>query len=134
VRRTFVLVTLIVALVGASLLIVAMNDQSKSSESVHTPSQTAEAWFAALNAHDLTAAQHYFARSDEKQMEWSSWPPRFTHLKCSSVWHLRQSAEVRCTFDTIDDPASGMSHTNYWSIDLARSTPGPWLITSYGQP
>lgn len=100
---------------------------------VQSPVATTLSWFAAVNANNKPLALAHFAAADRDQMEWSSWAPRFKHLRCSQESGSATSADVTCTFDEINDPDAGMSNTTFWDVYLQRVPPGPWLINGYGQ-
>ena len=100
---------------------------------VQSPVLTTEAWFAAVNAHNMPLAKAHFAPADRNQMNWSSWGQPFTHLHCVLWRHSQHSAEVTCTFANQNDPATGMSNVNFWNVQLERAASGRWLIATYGQ-
>jgi hypothetical protein len=100
---------------------------------VQPPVATTLSWFAAVNAHKQSLALAHFVPAHRQMMEWSSWPPPFRHLQCTLMSGSATNSQVRCTFDEITDPSSGMSNTNFWDVSLQRHPPGPWLINNYGQ-
>ena len=132
-RRAALLAVLFFVVVGGVWTVHHFVGRSKSTIVVQSPVLTTEAWFAAVNARNMPLARAYFAPADRPQMDWSSWGQPFTHLHCSVRRHSRHSAEVTCTFATQNDPASGMSNVNFWNVQLERASPGPWLISTYGQ-
>jgi hypothetical protein len=81
----------------------------------------------------MSLALAHFVPADRKMMQWSSWGPPFTHLRCSLRGGGATTAVVYCTFDEINDPDMGMSNTSFWNVYLQRESSGRWLITNYGQ-
>lgn len=100
---------------------------------VQSPLHTTEAWFAAVNAHNMPLAEAHFAPRARDQMEWSSWGPPFQHLHCKLSSENSTSAVVGCTFKAIYDPDAGMSGDSAWGVSLRKQSSGRWLITNYGQ-
>ncbi len=66
-------------------------------------------------------------------MEWGQWVPPFTNLSCKQISDTGTAATIVCNFAVINDPATGMSNTSFWDVDLEKAAQGRWLITSYGQ-
>jgi hypothetical protein len=100
---------------------------------VQSPVSTTEAWFAAVNAHNMPLAQAHFAPAARDQMAWSSWGQPFTDLHCSLTKKRPSWAAVICTFATQNDPSSGMSNVDFFTVELIHESSGRWLITNYGQ-
>lgn len=101
-----------------------------------SPLRATLAWFASVNAKNLTASQAHFAAKQRDMMDWgggrtSTWPT-FSDLRCS---HLRQhgsDAIVYCSFHESDAPAMG-NLDSFWTVSLHRWRDGDWLIDNYGQ-
>ncbi len=100
---------------------------------VQSPLRSAEAWFGAINAHNMPLAEAHFAPRYRDQMEWSSWGPPFQDLHCVLSSENSESAVVGCSFKAIYDADTGMSGDSGWSVSLHRQSSGRWLITNYGQ-
>jgi hypothetical protein len=100
---------------------------------VQSPVRSTEAWFEAINAHNMPLAEAHFASRDRDQMKWSSWGPPFQHLHCVLSSKNSGSAVVGCSFKAIYDADAGMSGDSGWGVSLQKQSSGRWLITSYGQ-
>jgi hypothetical protein len=136
------LLTGVVAALTLAALVVAGCSSTPSASTVnHMPSshftavEESASWFGAVNAKDRTASLAYFIPQDRYLADWtggvSHWPT-FTNVKCASISSASSTASVRCTFESHGDPSS--AGDTFWSIDLQRTSGGPWLINSYGQP
>jgi hypothetical protein len=101
---------------------------------VQSPVNTTVAWFKALNDQNASLALAHFVPADRGMMRWSQWGPPFNHLRCSlRAQTSGDQADVRCTFDDINDPDTGMSNVSFWDVYLQREPSGRWLINNYGQ-
>jgi hypothetical protein len=113
---------------------VGLDGEPHAEQSLHSVEESAS-WFGAVNAKDRTASLAYFIPQDRYLADWtggvSHWPT-FTNVKCSSTSSASSTASVRCTFQSHGDPSS--AGDTFWTIDMQRTTGGPWLINSYGQP
>ncbi|MGB8197945.1 MAG: hypothetical protein WCF25_13160 [Acidimicrobiales bacterium] len=133
-RRIGLGLALVAVIVVGSVVTYRHFDRgSPSAIAVESPVRTTEAWFAAVNARDMTLAKAHFAPASRDQMNWSSWGQPFINLHCSLKRHNRMNAEVLCTFDDQNDPSTGMSDVDFWTVELTRAHDGPWLIINYGQ-
>jgi len=81
----------------------------------------------------MAAAQEHFVRVDRDMMDWSSWGPPFTDLRCHLQSGNAESATVYCSFSPITDADTGMSGDAFWDVYLQRTPSRRWLINNYGQ-
>jgi hypothetical protein len=135
-RRSVVISGVVLVVVVASGIGWAVHHASNeplTKGDFQSPLSATYAWFASVNAHDMPDAQAHFAPADRDQMNWSSWGQPFTDLHCSLWKHSQSSAVVNCSFATQNDPDSGMSNVDGWSVFLTHEVSGRWLITTYGQ-
>ena len=102
---------------------------------IQSPIATAQSWFKALNDHNMALAQAHFSPGSRDQMEWSNFDSaRFSNVRCRQVSGSLTSSNVRCTFGESGISGIPGSGTSFWTISFERQPPGPWLITTYGQP
>ena len=126
---------LLVVLVGLGFGLAGCSSQTSSSQppprvAVQSPVDTALSWFKSVNDHDLPLALAHFAPGSREQMEWSDFgSTTFTNVQCSLVSATSTTSDVRCTYGLPNLPGR-----TFWTVDMERTPPGPWLITSYGQP
>jgi hypothetical protein len=126
----------LIAIVGGSSIAVAVVASQRGplpKIAVQRPVATTLSWFSAVNAQNKGLALAHFVPADREMMEWSSWGPPFTHLRCSLQSGSASAAVVSCTFADINDPDAGMSNVSSWSVYLQRESSGRWLINNYGQ-
>jgi hypothetical protein len=92
-------------------------------------------WLEAINARNKPLAKSYFAVADQEQMDWGSdfSAAVFNGIRCNTVEQGETTSTVRCTFNPMGTPPD-MKNVTFWTIDMERTPPGPWLITDYGQP
>jgi hypothetical protein len=132
-KRRVVAGVVVLVILAAGVAWAYHNSEKQPTVANQSPVLTTEAWFAAVNAHDMPLAKAHFAPADRSEMDWSSWGQPFTDLHCSQGPHSQSSAVVNCTFATQNDPNTGMSNVNAWSVTLTHEKTGRWLITTYGQ-
>ena len=121
------------ALVPFGICLAACSAGPPPPTAVEGPVASTLSWFRALNAHDMPLAQEHFVRADRDMMQWSSWGPPFTHLRCHLQSGTADRANVYCSFSPITDAATGMSGDSFWTVYLQRESSGRWLIDNYGQ-
>lgn len=123
----------VAALVGVGAALPGCSSAPPPPIAIQSPVATTLSWFKAVNAHNMPLAQEHFVRADRGMMDWASWGPAFTDLRC----HLRsghaKSANVYCSFSPITDADTGMSGDAFWDVYLQREPSGRWLINNYGQ-
>jgi hypothetical protein len=128
-----VLLVMLTAVGGGTWFVHHLQGDPHPPIAVQSPVRSTEAWFAAVNAKNMPLAQAHFAPADRALMDWSSWGQPFIDLHCSMTTHSENSAWVYCTFADQNDPSTGMSNVNFWTVELVRDKSGHWLITNYGQ-
>jgi hypothetical protein len=106
-------------------------DAPSLSIAVQSPVDTAYAWFAAINEHNLPLALAHFAPADTGAMEWTDFDSfSFSDVSCSLVSQTSTTADVGCRFT--EHAPSYENIDAGWGISLERQPPGPWLINNYG--
>ncbi len=126
-----VLASIVVLVVGVTL--AGCGGSVPPPIAIQSPVATTLSWFRSVNAHNMALAQEHFVISDRDMMDWSSWAPPFTHLRCHLESGTADSAIVYCSFSPITDPNAGMSGDSFWDVYLHRESSGRWLINNYGQ-
>ncbi len=121
------------ALVGVGVVLSGCGSAPPPPVAIQSPVATTLSWFNAVNSHDMATAQAHFAPGSHDQMDWSSWGPPFTDLRCHLQSGNDKSATVYCTFSPITDADTGMSGDAFWDVYLQREPSGRWLINNYGQ-
>lgn len=132
-RRVGLVLALIIVIIVGAVLTFRHFDRGTPTIAVESPVRTTEAWFAAVDAHDMPLAKAHFAPGSRDQMNWSSWGQPFINLHCSLKRHSHTDADVLCTFADQNDPSTGMSNVDFLTFELTRATSGRWLIVNYGQ-
>lgn len=120
---------------ATSLFVQACGSANTPTIPTQSPVQTAMSWFDAINTRNLPLAKAHFAAADRHEMNWSSsefHAAKFSGVRCNAVEQGETTSTVRCTFNPMDTPQD-MENITFWSIDMERTPPGPWLITDYGQ-
>jgi hypothetical protein len=124
-------VAAVAALVAVGIGLTGCGSTPPPPIAIQPPVATTLSWFQAVNAHNMPVAQEHFVRTDRDMMNWTSWGPPFKDLHCRLSSATRSSADVYCTFATIN--SDDMSNVSFWDVYLQRDQSGRWLINNYGQ-
>ncbi len=98
-----------------------------------TPTETALAWFAAIDAQDQKATDALMTSSSD--WDWTNPAPKnaFTNVRCHPEGQSTGAgASVHCTFTEAPGDWSGNPDT-WWTIYMQKSG-GKWLVYDHGQP
>jgi hypothetical protein len=98
---------------------------------IQNPVAATASWFEALDACNVPLINAHLAPA--RRGSWTCIDP-FTHLHCVPESQAATTATVHCTFDPQNDPRVGNTGDTFWSVYLARSRSGRWLVTDWGQP
>jgi hypothetical protein len=91
-------------------------------------------WFAAINSDNVPAVQAHFADANWAEAWKDPAPPDlFQDLRCTAQTQTETTAIIDCTFHVREGWGGMEAGDSWWSVELKRQPPGPWLITNYGQ-
>lgn len=128
------------AILVAALLLSACGPTGQAAARNSTPSlsptQTALAWFQAINTDNAGAAKKLFLPSQRDQIAWMEQPAAdqstFSNIHCKKMKGTEVRANVLCTFVESASPTEGNPDT-FWTISFSLSKTHKWLISNYGQ-
>lgn len=110
-------------------------DHPRDDASSHSPVTTVSNWFEAIDEHDPDAIDKFYAPDAQRMPLTDLDTTTYSKVRCRVTRYQRTtetSSVVRCTF-TVTTPTVSMTGIHFWTVWLKRRSPGPWLITSYGQ-
>jgi hypothetical protein len=128
-------VTVLILLTSGLALTGCGSSSPEGSQEFNTPLHSVYSWFSAINHKDELSMVAHAAPVLKNDMNWndgdtSVWPT-FANVSCHLAHSRPSSANILCTFKESAPPGNQIE--TFWSVALARSSTGKWLITNYGQ-
>jgi hypothetical protein len=106
---------------------------SAPAPSTTSPVATTLSWFDARNHDDGAGVRaDSLAAADKDVTDASLRGTSFSKVSCQVSTATTTEADVRCTFHEHTGP--GEQTDAFYTVELQRVPPGPWLITNYGTP
>lgn len=101
---------------------------------VQSPTDTALAWFAAIDEKNFPVAVGHFVSSARTMMNWADFGSvSYSNVHCTLRSQTETQAVVLCMFVVHAPSGEPSGGASFWTVEMERNGDGPWLIDNYGQ-